>query len=45
MEMSYVDLLLKLKADVESDYIPSDEKREILSLIHRLEELLWAYSA
>lgn len=44
MEMSYFDLLLKLKADVESDSIPRDDKKVILFLISDLEELLWKYS-
>lgn len=43
-EMSYVDLLQKLKADVNSDAIPKDDKTEIINIICKLEELLWPYS-
>ena len=45
MEMSYIDLLQKLRADVESDIIPQTEKANILILIYQLESLLWKYSA
>lgn len=45
MEMTYLDLLIKLKADVESDNIPPKEKTEILRIIHSLEAILWKYSA
>ena len=45
IEMTYVDLLTKLKSDVKSDNIPAEEKAEILRVIHRLEVLLWKYSA
>ena len=44
-ELTYVDLLTKLKADVKSDNIPAEEKAEILRVIYRLEVLLWTYSA
>jgi hypothetical protein len=44
-EQSYLDLLTKLKADVKSDNIPAEEKAEILRVIHRLEVILWKYSA
>lgn len=44
-ELSYVDLLQKLKADVTSDAIPKDDKVEIINTICKLEELLWPYSA
>lgn len=44
MEMSYLDLLVKLKSDVESDCIPTNEKETILTLITQLEEKLWKYS-
>ena len=44
MEMSYLDLLVKLKSDVESDCIPVDEKKTVLTLIAQLEEKLWKYS-
>ena len=44
MEMSYFDLLVKLRADVESDIIPKEEKHDILNLITRLEDKLWKYS-
>ena len=43
-ELSYVDLLQKLKADVKSDAIPNDIKADILREITRLETLLWPYS-
>ena len=43
-EMSYVDLLDKLKADINSDVIPRDDKVEIINTICKLEELLWPYS-
>lgn len=43
-EMSYVDLLQKLKADVNSDAIPKADKEEILNTIYKLEALLWLYS-
>ena len=42
--MSYVDLLIKLRNDVESDIIPKHEKAKILAYIERLEALLWKYS-
>lgn len=45
MEMSYLELLQKLKADVESDCIPHEDKQIILYLISLLEEQLWEYSA
>ena len=45
MEMSYLELLQKLKADIESDCIPDEEKEIILTLISSLEEQLWKYSA
>ena len=45
MEMSYIELLQKLKEDIESDYIPDEEKEIILTLISSLEEQLWKYSA
>ena len=45
MEMTYIELLQKLKSDVESDCIPSNEKHTILFLISLLEEQLWEYSA
>lgn len=44
-EMNYIELLEKLKEDVESDCIPSNEKHVILFLISILEEQLWPYSA
>ena len=43
-ELSYVDLLSKLKADVNSDAIPKADKVEIINTICKLEELLWSYS-
>lgn len=44
MEESYLDLIAKLRASVESDYIPHREKKEILDMISRLEFKLWKYS-
>ena len=44
-ELSYVDLLTKLKQDVESDVIPSEEKQTIMELIEDLFDKLWKYSA
>lgn len=44
MELSYVDLLQKLKADVKSDIIPPNEKGKILHIIEQLETMLWKYS-
>ena len=43
-ELSYIDLLQKLKADVNSDVIPKETKSDILRAIGRLEILLWPYS-
>ena len=43
-ELSYIDLLQKLKADVKSDTIPEGDKADILRSISRLEILLWPYS-
>ena len=43
-EMSYVDLLRKLRHDVETDLIPEKGKTSILGLISQLELLLWKYS-
>lgn len=43
-EMSYIDLLKKLKADVDSDQISHDDKTIIHHLISQLEEILWQYS-
>ena len=45
MELSYLDLLIKLKEDVQSDIMPEEEKSEILKAIHSLEMMLWKYSA
>ena len=45
MEMTYMQLLMQLEKDVESDTIPDAEKGTILNLIYRLELLLWKYSA
>ena len=44
MEMTYLDLLTKLKADVKSDNIPTEEKAEIFRIINSLEIMLWKYS-
>lgn len=44
MELSYLDLILKLRDDVESDCIPADDKEEILETISSLCDLLWPYS-
>lgn len=43
-EMSYVDLLYKLKSDVQSDNIPKVEKGNIIEIIEELEGILWKYS-
>ena len=43
-ELSYMDLLDKLKTDVISDVIPQDDKVDIVNTICKLEELLWPYS-
>lgn len=45
MELTYVDLLTKLKEDVKYDNIPEEEKSEILKVIYSLEIMLWKYSA
>lgn len=45
MELSYLDLLTKLKEDVKSDNIPVEEKAEILKTIYSLQIMLWKYSA
>lgn len=45
MELSYIDLLQKLKADVKSDTIPPNEKGKILHIIEQLETMLFKYSA
>lgn len=44
-ELSYLDLLSKLNADIKSDLIPNDEKREMLRLVAELTAMLWKYSA
>lgn len=44
-EMTYLDLINKLRSDVESDVIPSGDKTEILDLLLQLYDLLWPYSA
>lgn len=43
-ELSYVDMLEKLKINVMFDAIPKDDKTEIINAICKLEELLWPYS-
>ena len=43
-EMSYIDLLYKLKSDVNSDNIPKVEKENIIEIIEELESILWKYS-
>lgn len=43
-ETSYVDLLYKLKTDVESDAIPPIEQANIIEIIEELESMLWKYS-
>lgn len=43
-ELSYVDMLEKLKINVMFDAIPKDDKTEIINTICKLEELLWPYS-
>lgn len=44
-ELTYLDLLTKLKEDVKSDIISAEEKAEILRVIYSLESMLWKYSA
>lgn len=44
MEMSYLDLLYKLREDVESGAINTKDKRKIIKLIHKLGNILWKYS-
>ena len=44
MEMSYIDILEKLRKDIESDSIPKEDKQNILSLLSQLESELWKYS-
>lgn len=44
MELSYLDLINKLYADVKSDAIQEDDKEEILETIASLYDLLWPYS-
>lgn len=44
MELSYLDLILKLRDDVESDCIQVHDKEEILETINSLYDLLWKYS-
>ena len=43
-EMSYIDLLYQLKADIQSDNIPYVEKENIIEIIEELESILWKYS-
>ena len=43
-EMSYIDILYKLKYDVKYDNIPKVEKENILEIIEELESILWKYS-
>ena len=43
-EMSYIDILYKLKYDVKSDSIPKVEKENIIEIIEELESILWKYS-
>lgn len=46
MELTYVEILLELQADIESDWmIPEEEKEEILKKVCSLGEVLWKYSA
>ena len=42
--MSYIDILEKLRKDIEADPIPMDDKHNILSLLSQLESELWQYS-
>jgi hypothetical protein len=44
IESSYLDMLQKLKANVEHDIIPYHEREYILGLISELEGKLWKYS-
>lgn len=43
-EVSYIDLLQKLKAGVKFDNIPYAEKANIIEYIEKLENALWKYS-
>ena len=43
-ELSYVDILIKLRNDVNSDIMSEKDKSEIISLISQLENKLWKYS-
>jgi hypothetical protein len=45
MEMSYIDILEKLRKDIETDNIPREDKQNILGLLSQLESELWKYSA
>lgn len=43
-ELSYIDLLQKLKADVKSDAIPNNIKADVLRTLGMIEIILWPYS-
>ena len=43
-EYSYIELLMRIKEDVNEDIIPKSEKEEIMRLIERLQFKLWKYS-
>ena len=43
--MSYIDILEKLRKDIETDNITKEDKQNILSLLSKLESELWKYSA
>lgn len=43
-ELSYIDLLIKLRLDIESDAIPDDDKADAFNLIEALWLKLWKYS-
>lgn len=46
MERTYVEILLELQGNIESDcMMPAEEKAKILKKVSLLEEVLWKYSA
>ena len=44
-EMTYLDLINKLRFDIESDVMDSKDKAEALDLLLQLYDILWPYSA
>lgn len=44
-EMSYLDLINKLRADIESDSMDREDKANALDLLLQLYDILWPYSA